>query len=213
MNYDEAWQLAETTVDGVRIAFLSFTDVIPEDFLAYETSAGVAGARIDMEETCKAVSEAAKDHDIVVVAMHWGNEYEDYITEWMQSDPAHQLVDAGADVILGNHTHVIQGIEFYKGALISYSQGDFVFDHFSTRKTGETFILDFDFTSQGIENVRATPVYLEDPYGIPYVLEGQEAADILDRLELISEGMNTTFQRQGDIDIITPADGVNRHKR
>ena len=213
MNYDEAWRLAETTVNGVRIAFLSFTDVIPENFLAYENSPGVAGARIDMDETCKAVREAAKNHDIVVVAMHWGIEYEDYITEYMQSEPAHQLVDAGADIILGNHPHVIQGIEFYKDALISYSQGDFVFDHFSTRKTGETFILDFDVTNKGIENVRATPIYLEDPYGIPYVLEGQEAADVLDRLEVISEGMNTTFERQGDIDVITATDGVNKHAR
>ena len=206
MSYDEAWKIAETTVDGVRIAFLSLTDVIPENFLAYESSPGVAAARIDMDYTCDVVKKISVNHDIVVVAMHWGVEYQDYITDWMQSEPAHQLVDAGADVILGNHPHVIEGIEFYKGALISYSQGDFVFDHFSTRKTGETFILEFDVTDQGIENVCATPVYLEDPYGIPQVVYDYEADEILDRLELISDGMNTSFAKRDDKSYITPID-------
>ena len=209
INYDEAWKIATTEVDGVSIAFLSLTDVIPENFLAYENSAGVAAARIDMDYTCEVVSKMAAEYDIVVLAMHWGEEYQDYTTEWLQDVPAHQLVDAGADVILGNHPHVIQGIEFYKGALISYSQGDFVFDHFSTRKTGETFFLDFNFTENGIENVVVTPIYLEDPYGIPYVLQGQEAADILDRLEQISIGFNTSYERVGDTAIVTPTDGAH----
>ena len=210
MTYDQAWEIAETTVDGVRIAFLSLTDVIPENFLAYESSPGVAAARIDMDYTCEVVKKISVNHDIVVVAMHWGIEYQDYITDWMQSVPAHQLVDAGADVVLGNHPHVIQGIEFYKDALISYSQGDFVFDHFSTRKTGETFILEFDVTDQGIKNVCATPVYLEDPYGIPQVVYDYEADAILDRLELISDGMNTSFEKKDDKAFITPIDESKR---
>lgn len=199
----EAEKIAEIEVNGASVAFFSWTDIIPNYFMAYGDQPGVVSARLDMDGACKAVSEAKKTHDVVIVAMHWGIEYEDYTTDYLQDTPAHKLVDAGADVIIGNHPHVIQGIEFYKGSLISYSQGDFVFDHYSER-TGETFILDFDITDQGIENVVATPVYLDDTYGIPSVVEGDHAQQILDRLATISDGMNTSFDIRNDKAYITP---------
>ena len=203
MTEEEAGQVAETMVGDVSVAFLSWTDIIPDNFLAYQDSAGVVTARLNMKDACKRVTEAKKTHDIVVVAMHWGIEYEDYIDEYQQSDPAHELADAGADVIIGNHPHVIQGIEFYNGTLISYSQGDFVFDHYSQR-TGESFILEFTVTQDGVQNVTATPVYLDDTYGIPSVVTGDHAQSILARLEEISTGMNTTFEVVDDVAYITP---------
>ena len=205
MTEAQAEEIAETTVKGKSIAFLSFTDVIPDYFLAHGDEAGVVSARINMDWACQQVSDAKATHDYVIVAMHWGNEYEDYITEWQQQTPAHALVDAGADVIWGNHPHVIQGIEFYDGSLIIYSQGDFVFDHYS-RKTGETFICQFDLTDNGIENVCALPVYLDDTYGYPEFVYGEEADDILDRLETISEDMNTRFEFRDDKAYIFPID-------
>lgn len=203
MNEEEADKIAEVERAGKRVAFISWTDVIPKNFTAYKDSPGVASARLNMNAACNTVKKAKEDYDIVIIAMHWGIEYEDYTTPSMQNDPAHELVDAGADVIIGNHPHVIQGIEFYKGSLISYSQGDFVFDHYS-RKTGETFILEFDITHEGIKNVVATPVYLDDTYGIPRVVKGSEGQEILDRLRDISEGMNTRFEMRDDRAIIAP---------
>lgn len=199
-----AGEPAELEVDGVRIAFFSWTDIIPDNFLAYGDSAGVVSARMNMDDACKRVSEAKETHDIVIVAMHWGVEYQPYIDEAQQQAPAHKLVDAGADVIVGNHPHVIEGIEFYNGALISYSQGDFVCDHFS-RETGESFILNFTLTQDGVQDVSATPVYLDDEHGIPSIVTGSHAQSILGRLEEISAGMNSSFAMENDVAYIKPA--------
>lgn len=203
LTENEAAKMAEMEVDGVSIAFFSWTDIVPDYFLAFGDEPGVVSARMNMADACKRVSEAKATHDIVIVAMHWGVEYEDYITDYLQSEPAHQLVDAGADVILGNHPHVIEGIEFYKGALIAYAHGNCVFwqkyDH-----THESYLLSFDMTDEGVKNVVATPLYLDDKYGIPDFATGSQAQETLSRLEQISEGMNTAFDIRDGKAYITP---------
>ena len=203
MTESQAETPVELNVNGVSIAFFSWTDIIPDFFLAYGDEPGVVSARMNMDDACKRIREAKETHDLVIVAMHWGVEYQDYIDEAQQLEPAHKLVDAGADVVWGNHPHVIEGIEFYNGSLISYSQGDFVCDHYS-EKTGESFILNFDITQDGITNVRATPVYLDDKYGIPSIVTGEHATSILERLEQISEGMSSAFEIRDDVAYITP---------
>ena len=197
MTEEDAAKMAELNVGNISIAFLSWTDIVPDYFISYDDNPGVVSARLNMEDACNRVREAKKNHDIVIVAMHWGVEYQDYIDEYLQQNPGHELVDAGADVVWGNHPHVIEGIELYNGSLISYSQGDFVCDHYS-RETGESFILTFDITRDGITNIVATPVYLDDENGIPSIVHGEDAANILERLEQISEGMNTTFELKDD---------------
>ena len=200
----KAGEPVELEVDGVKIAFFSWTDVIPDNFLAFGENAGVVSARMNMDDACKRVKEAKETHDIVIVAMHWGVEYQPYIDEAQQQIPAHKLVDAGADVIVGNHPHVIEGIEFYNNALISYSQGDFVCDHYS-QETGESFILNFTITQDGIRDVSAIPVYLDDTYGIPSIVTGEHAQSILSRLEKISTGMNSSFTIRDDVAYISPS--------
>ena len=203
MTEDEASEIAEMTVNGASIALLSWTDIIPNFFLAHNNEPGVVTARLDMDGACRRVREAKATHDIVIVAMHWGVEYEDYITDYLQSEPAHKLVDAGADVILGNHPHVMQGVEFYKGALIAYAHGNCVFwqkyDH-----THESILLDFDITQDGISNVIVTPLYLDDKYGIPDFATDSQAKQTLSRLEEISQGMNTAFDIHDGKAFISP---------
>lgn len=65
--------------------------------------------------------------DVVVVALHWGDEFMDQ-PALEQVELAHRLVDAGADAIIGHHTHTLQGLEHYRGAVIAYSLGNFVYD-------------------------------------------------------------------------------------
>ena len=105
--------------------------------------------------------------------------------------------------MLSEHPHVIQGIEFYQDKLIAYSLGDFVFDHYS-RKTGESFILQFELGDEGVTDVTATPTYL-DEYGAPSGLSpGTRAQAILSRLEEISAGMNSSFTIIDDVAHISP---------
>ncbi len=65
--------------------------------------------------------------DVRVVSLHWGNEFVPMPAPGQQQ-LAHRLVERGANLILGHHPHVLQPIEEYRGALIAYSLGNFVFD-------------------------------------------------------------------------------------
>ena len=206
MTEAEAEKPVETEVNGVSIAFFSWTDIVPDNFVAFGNEPGVVSARLNMNDTLRRVREAKETHDIVIVAMHWGIEYQDYIDDYQQRTPAHQLVDAGADVVLGNHPHVPQGIEFYNGSLIVYAHGNCVFRQDpSYGHTHESYVLNFDITQDGIQNVTATPLYLEDVYGIPSVAQGDQAQAILLHIAEISDGMNTAFDLRDGKAYVSPA--------
>ncbi len=88
----------------------------------------------DLTEAQKIVAEFKKQTDLVIVNIHWGTEYEhEYNTT--QSINAHALVDSGADVIIGHHPHVVQGLEIYKNKPIFYSLGNFIFDQYFSPDT------------------------------------------------------------------------------
>lgn len=71
---------------------------------------------------------------LLVVMMHWGNEYQAK-NSLSQAKTAHALIDAGADLIIGSHPHVVQNIEEYKGKMIFYSLGNFIFDQYFSQAT------------------------------------------------------------------------------
>jgi len=186
-----------TTSEGTAsVAFLGFSHILPPGFVAGESRPGLAAGRADMEAVAGAIAAAKQEHDYVIVSFHWGVEYKDFANGDQVTD-AHRAVDAGADMVLSHHPHVIQGVELYNGRLIAYSLGDFVFDHYS-RKTGEAFILDASLGPDGVTDVVATPVYLDDS-GAPAVVSGAEAHAILSRLKTISGPHATSVVIEGDI--------------
>jgi poly-gamma-glutamate synthesis protein (capsule biosynthesis protein) len=72
------------------------------------------------------IERAHSDHDLIVVLLHWGREDHEQPSA-LQVEVAHELVDGGADLVIGHHPHVVQGIERYKGGLVAYSLGNFLF--------------------------------------------------------------------------------------
>jgi poly-gamma-glutamate synthesis protein (capsule biosynthesis protein) len=84
------------------------------------------------------------DAFLKIVCIHWGNEFSEYPSP-DQIELAHRMVDNGAHLILGHHPHVIQGAETYRGGLIVYSLGNFIFDMDWGAKTQSGFILQVDF--------------------------------------------------------------------
>lgn len=201
MNKSEASAPAVAEVDGMTVAFLSFSHILPSGFIATDSRAGLAQGRLNMDEVEAAIRAADAEYDYVLVSFHWGVEYEDNCNGDQVKD-AHRAVDAGADMVLSHHPHVIQAVEYYDGALIAYSLGDFVFDHYS-RKTGEAFILEADLGPYGVSGATATPVYL-DEYGKPEYVTGDAAATILSRLQAISAPRGTTVEITGDTARILP---------
>lgn len=86
------------------------------------------------EKVLESVKKAKKENDYVVVYTHWGREYE-LVQNQRQVTEAHQMVDHGADLIIGSHPHVVQPVEAYKGKTIFYSLGNFVFDQYFSEET------------------------------------------------------------------------------
>ncbi len=112
---------------GFRIAFLGFTDLFNIDLNRRATEPWVRP--LELEPALQAVHEARSRADLVVVSLHWGNEYQHLPTK-RQRDIAHALVAAGCDVILGHHPHVLQPVEWLEAegrkALVAYSLGNFI---------------------------------------------------------------------------------------
>jgi len=196
-----AWTPATIERNGATTAYLAYSHIVPAGFIAQDNRAGFASGRQDMDLVEDAIREAKKTNDYVIVSFHWGVEYTDNPTA-EQVKNAHRAIDAGADMVLAHHPHVIQGVEFYRDGLIAYSLGDFVFDHYS-RKTGEAFILSASMGPDGITDVTAIPVYL-DNYGRPEVVTGSEGRSILKRLKAISSPLGTTVTLSGDTASIRP---------
>ncbi|MHB9148539.1 MAG: CapA family protein [Thermoleophilia bacterium] len=184
------------------VAVLAFSDILPAGFAAGAERPGVNPVRPERQRLLDDIRAAAESADYVLVSFHWGLEYEGYAGQGQRS-LAHEAVDAGADLVIGHHPHVLQGLEVYRDKLIAYSLGDFVFDHYS-RATGEAVVLRVTLYPEGPPALTVVPVYLKDPYGIPRPVHGQEAAAILDRLSGFSERLGLTLTRGDDTARFTP---------
>jgi poly-gamma-glutamate capsule biosynthesis protein CapA/YwtB (metallophosphatase superfamily) len=184
------------------VAVLAFTELIHPGFPATSDRPGINPVTPDRKRLLADISAAKKKADFVIVSFHWGTEYTGRANQ-DQRRLAHQAIDAGADLILGHHPHVIQGLELYKDRLIAYSMGDFVWDH-NSRETGETFVLHVALTADGPPTVDATPVYLDDATGVPAPVTGREAETILNRLIRLSAELGLELTREEDRAIYAP---------
>ena len=110
---------------GTKIALLAF------DFTRRRFNEKVVMAK---------VSSARRKADIVIVAAHWGIEYKSKSSA-AQQNIAHKMIEAGAQVVVGHHPHVIQEIERYNGGLIFYSLGNFIFDQFQSDDVKQGLVL------------------------------------------------------------------------
>ena len=191
----DAWTAAIVkTSGGATIGFLAWSDVLWPGYKA-SSKPGVAEGRTDIPRMKRSIRALAKEVDYVVVGYHWGIEYEHY--PWgPQTSEAHAAIDAGADLVIGHHPHVLQGFETYKGRLIAYSLGDLVFDHYSIA-TGQTVLVDAVLTPDGVK-ATLVPVYVSSS-GIPAVQKGSDATTILSLVRQYSKALDTDVVIKGDV--------------
>lgn len=97
--------------------------------------------KLDDEAALELIREIRKEVDFLAVSIHWGIEYKQRADWGSQIEPGHAFIDAGADLIIGHHPHVVQNFEIYKGKLIFYSLGNFVFDQYWAQMTQEELAL------------------------------------------------------------------------
>ena len=194
MNTAAAWKPAIVVRNGARIAYLSFTDIVPAGFTPSKSRPGVAIGR-NMTKVKAAIRSAKKHADYVIVSFHWGVE-QSFTANSQQIRDAHAAVNAGADMVLSHHPHVVQGFEFYHHKLIAYSLGNFIFPY-KTTLGRQSVILNAMLTPSGTATASVTPVYLGD-YGRPKPVKGKLARSILNRVKTNSGKRGTKVVISGN---------------
>ncbi len=134
---------------------------------------------------------------IIIVSFHWGTEKENYPDD-IQKSLAHSAIDHGADLVLGHHPHVLQGIEKYNGKNIVYSLGNFCFGGNSNPSDKDTMIFQQTFTIQNgviaeddVTNIipcSLSSVSDRNDYQ-PTPLEGSEKDRVMDKIQKFSSGL------------------------
>lgn len=202
-NETEAYAPAFLTRKGIIFAFLAYNDidVVPPH---YGAGAGHAGtALMDIPRMTEGVRRAGEKADVVIVSMHSGTEYAKTPNR-SQIDFAHAAIDAGAELVIGHHPHVVEPAEIYKGKLILYSLGNFVFDQTWSRETREGMMAQILFTRSGVRRIEFTPVLIEDA-SQPRILKGEAASAVLDRLKIkLMDGVLTPSDAPSESDASQP---------
>ncbi len=130
--------------DGVTVAFLAFTDIIPDHFTA--TADGYGVLTPSYTNFYLQVNRASQEADVVIVYAHWGED-EVVSTTDEQETIAHQLIESGADIVIGSHPHVLQEIEEYQDGIIFYSLGNYIFDQ-ANRSTRNTVMVQLNLNTE-----------------------------------------------------------------
>ena len=192
-NLEEASGAYYFIVNGYKIAFINATRA--EKYIvtpgATDSSSGVFRC-YDNSELIRRIKEEDKRSDIVVVLLHWGRD--DYHSlEEVQVTTSKEYIDAGADLIVGGHAHVLQGMEIYKGKLIAYNLGDFIFNDWTT----ETGMLVVDIDKYKNFTWRFVPCLESGVY--TKLLFGNDKKDLISKMNKWS--INTVMDDDGYIRI------------
>lgn len=159
-NLTEAAEYDIQEINGVKIATIAVSDIIPKDFAARDSKAGILTTKT--LKYYQAVKDASEKADLVIVNIHWGVEYGMTETE-AQQQLARNLINWGVDVVIGSHPHVLQPVEKYGDGIIFYSMGNFVFDQGWSR-TKDSMVLNYYVDENGNCSFEITPIRIKDGY-------------------------------------------------
>jgi poly-gamma-glutamate synthesis protein (capsule biosynthesis protein) len=179
-DLEEARKPTIFEIKGLRIGFQGY-------FGAGAFAAGVsrAGVAPRFEAALRSDIQRLREIDkvrYVVLSIHWGKEKALYPQPW-QIILAHHAVDAGADLVVGHHPHVLQGIEKYKNAVIAYSLGNFLFGG-NSKRTYDTAILKVVLTRDH-KRISLVPIHVEEWQ--PRVCTGAEGDRVVSSVQKLSE--------------------------
>ncbi|MBD3293171.1 MAG: hypothetical protein GF393_09620, partial [Armatimonadia bacterium] len=150
--------------------------------------------------------------ELLVVSIHWGNEYQSTPTE-RQQKVAHAAVDAGADLVIGHHPHTLQGVAERNGSVILYSAGNFVFDQREGERM-ESALFHLTWTEGEGWHIRMVPVWIPRSRMGPIYPEETRAAKIIQRLATLSSnlGVQVTVEDNEGVATIPMADEISNGK-
>lgn len=184
MNQEDALQTVVVEVKGIRFGFVSLGIVEPNAF-AGEDSPGIA--KLTDENLRAAIANARGESDVVIVMPHWGPEDSSEPNSY-QLHFAQVAVEAGADVVVGNHTHVVQAIQQLEGIDVFYGLGNFVFDQNWDLAHQQGVILQLHFSGSNYTGYDLIPTHV-DGDGTVHIAGPDEAAEVLQRIQDASEAL------------------------
>ncbi|UCB44092.1 MAG: CapA family protein [Dehalococcoidales bacterium] len=158
-NIEEARKPAFVESKGTKIAFLSYNTILPQGYWAEINRPGCAPMRgltvyeqiehdqpgtpsrihtfprkDDLQAMASDIRQAKSQADLVILSMHWGIHFIPAVIADYQREVARAAIDAGADLILGHHAHILKGVEVYSGKVVFYSLCNFALDLSPTKE-------------------------------------------------------------------------------
>jgi poly-gamma-glutamate synthesis protein (capsule biosynthesis protein) len=128
----------------------------------------------EMAKTIEIIKKTTPDN-FLTVNIHWGEEYQPK-NSISQKQTAHTIIDAGADLIIGHHPHVVQNIEIYNNKLIFYSLGNFIFDQYFSQETQQSLGVRLEMYSD--KNIYYL-IPIQSKLAQPFLMEKEQAEDFL----------------------------------
>jgi len=195
---------------GTRVAFLTYTTILPFGTWATETRAGCAPLRVcthyepyephqpgcparirtfaepaDLDAIKSDIAKARQSADYVMVSLHWGLHFTPHKLAEYERVVAHELIDAGADGIIGTHPHHLKGMELYRGKPVAYSLGNFCFD---MHVKGDAVS-----TARQVELSEMYPLLAEAPHDSTFPFPELSRLTLVMRVRFSSDGLSTTY--------------------
>lgn len=181
-NEQEASAPVYFIINDIKIAIISATQIErldnPDTKGATENSPGVFRC-FNGEKLMQTVAQAKEESDFVVVYIHWGTENQEE-TDWLQNKQAPELVEAGADLIIGDHPHILQRIEIIDDVPVIYSLGNFWFNS----KPLDTGMVKVTVSEEGLQSFQFIPCQQNNCR--TSMLEGEEKARVLGEMRRMS---------------------------
>jgi poly-gamma-glutamate capsule biosynthesis protein CapA/YwtB (metallophosphatase superfamily) len=199
---------------GMSIGILAFT--YRQESVAGASRPGTAD--LDNSECYGSLKTLSEEVDLAIVYLHIDGEYSNYPAPY-RIKAARRFIDLGAEMVIGHHAHVPQGIEIYKGRIIAYGLGNFVFGPEKERPlTSIGYVLKAKLTQTGTASVTIIPYRINyccqcGRVCQPTPLSGAEHQETMAHLKHISTGLNDTNLIRLNWEEVASKDAIFLHKR
>ncbi|MBQ9123221.1 MAG: CapA family protein [Lachnospiraceae bacterium] len=192
-GYDDILGYYEDEETGIKVGFVSVNEVYDETLVETYLKEGIEILKEDQTV------------DLIFACCHWGDELDRYPNEY-ELNLGKQCIDWGADLVLGHHPHVMQGIEEYKGRFIVYSLGNFCFGGNKNPKEKDTMIFQQTFTfvngeKQEDQVIKVIPCTISSVSKRndfqPTPVTGEDAIRVIDKINKYSKQFDLQFDYEG----------------
>lgn len=184
MNHEEALKPVVVNINGIKFGFVALGEVEPNAF-ADDNTPGIAV--LTDENLTRAIQNAHQLADVVIAMPHWGPDYA-HMPNYRQIHFAKVAVKAGADLVVGNHAHVIQGWQTIDDVPVFYGLGSLVFDQTWSLETQQGIIIIVTFVGKSFQGFEVIPIHIARN-GAALLAEEAEKEDILRQFEQYSQAL------------------------